>query len=160
MRILICATEAPLPPVNGFRRMLTAVTSELIDRLAAGDLDVAIVADADRLPELPGEIVLEPLMDDPLHLAVPRDHPLATAKHVRMTEAGNASSGCGRRRRLSSVEDRTWSGARKASTRMSCSRRSSFVTAVSMRRNPFTGGSGASVAQMRIRIEGSGAGCQ
>ena len=29
MRILICATEAPLPPVNGFRRMLTAVTSEL-----------------------------------------------------------------------------------------------------------------------------------
>jgi len=29
MRILICATEAPLPPVNGFRRMLTAITSEL-----------------------------------------------------------------------------------------------------------------------------------
>ena len=31
------------------------------------------------LPELPGEIVLEPLMDDPLHLAVARDHPLAEA---------------------------------------------------------------------------------
>src|ERR1044072_2265556 len=29
MRILICATEAPLPPVNGFRRLLTAITSEL-----------------------------------------------------------------------------------------------------------------------------------
>ena len=29
MRILICASEAPLPPVNGFRRMLTALTSEL-----------------------------------------------------------------------------------------------------------------------------------
>lgn len=29
MRILICATEAPLPPVNGFRRMLSAITSEL-----------------------------------------------------------------------------------------------------------------------------------
>ena len=29
MRILICATEAPLPPVNGFRGMLTAITSEL-----------------------------------------------------------------------------------------------------------------------------------
>ena len=29
MRILICATEAPLPPVNGFRRMLTAITREL-----------------------------------------------------------------------------------------------------------------------------------
>jgi DNA-binding transcriptional LysR family regulator len=67
-------------------RLDEAISSELIDRLAAGDLDIAIVADADRFPEPPGEIVLEPLMDDPLHLAVPRDHPLATAKRVRMTD--------------------------------------------------------------------------
>ena len=30
MRILVCATEAPLPPVNGFRLMLTALTRELV----------------------------------------------------------------------------------------------------------------------------------
>jgi glycosyltransferase involved in cell wall biosynthesis len=29
MRILICASEAPLPPVNGFRVLLTALTKEL-----------------------------------------------------------------------------------------------------------------------------------
>jgi glycosyltransferase involved in cell wall biosynthesis len=29
MRILICAVEAPLPPINGFRLMLTALTKEL-----------------------------------------------------------------------------------------------------------------------------------
>jgi DNA-binding transcriptional LysR family regulator len=67
-------------------RLDEAISSELIDRLAAGDLDIAIVADADRLPALPGEIVLENLMDDPLHLAVPHDHPLATAKRVRMAD--------------------------------------------------------------------------
>ena len=29
MRVLICATEAPLPPTNGFRVMLTALTQEV-----------------------------------------------------------------------------------------------------------------------------------
>ena len=71
---------------RGRLRLDEAISSELIDRLAAGDLDIAIVADADRLTELPGELVLEPLMDDPLHLAVPHDHPLATAKRVRMAD--------------------------------------------------------------------------
>ncbi len=63
-------------------RLDEAISSELIERLAAGELDIAIVANADRLPELPGELVLEHLMDDPLHLALPRDHPLATADEV------------------------------------------------------------------------------
>jgi DNA-binding transcriptional LysR family regulator len=68
-----------------------AISSELIERLASGELDIAIVANADRLSELPGEIVLEHLMDDPLHLALPRDHPLAEADQVRMADlAGEA----------------------------------------------------------------------
>src|SRR5215213_9701358 len=67
-------------------RLDEAVSSELITRVAAGDLDLAIVANAVRLLELPGEIVLEPLMDDPLHLAVARDHPLADVPEVRMAD--------------------------------------------------------------------------
>ncbi len=67
-------------------RLDEAISSELIERLAAGELDIAIVANADRLPELPGELVLEHLMDDPLHLALPRDHPLATADEVRLAD--------------------------------------------------------------------------
>jgi polysaccharide biosynthesis protein PslH len=39
MRVLICATEAPLPPVNGFRLMLAALVRELRQ-----DHDVRVVA--------------------------------------------------------------------------------------------------------------------
>ena len=67
-------------------RLDESVSSELIEALVAGDLDIAIVTDAERIPELPGELVLEPLMDDPLHLAVARDHPLADAPRVRMAD--------------------------------------------------------------------------
>ena len=67
-------------------RLDEAISSELIDALAAGELDIAIVANADRLPEMPGEIVLEHLMDDPLHLAVAHDHPLAEADEMRMAD--------------------------------------------------------------------------
>ena len=67
-------------------RLDEAVSSELIDRLAAGDLDIAIVANAHHLPELPGEIVLDHLMDDQLHLAVARDHPLAEVPEIRMAD--------------------------------------------------------------------------
>ena len=72
-------------------RLDEAISSELIERLASGDLDIAIVADAHRLPELPGEVVLEHLMDDPLHLALPRDHPLAQADQVRLADLAGES---------------------------------------------------------------------
>jgi DNA-binding transcriptional LysR family regulator len=67
-------------------RLDEAVSSVLVERLASGDLDLAIITDADRLPDLPGELVIEHLMDDPLHLAVARDHPLAAVEQVRMTD--------------------------------------------------------------------------
>ena len=67
-------------------RLDEAISSELIARLAAGELDIAIVANADQLPEIPGEIVLDHLMDDPLHLALPRDHRLAEAEEIGMAD--------------------------------------------------------------------------
>jgi DNA-binding transcriptional LysR family regulator len=67
-------------------RLDEAVSSELIARVATGELDMAIVANAERIPELPGEIVLDPLMDDTLHLAVARDHPLAAVDEIRMAD--------------------------------------------------------------------------
>src|SRR5215210_1034646 len=72
-------------------RLDEAISSELIERLASGDLDIAIVDDPHRLPELPGEVVLEHLMDDPLHLALPRDHPLAQADQVRLADLAGES---------------------------------------------------------------------
>jgi DNA-binding transcriptional LysR family regulator len=82
--LAIRAFDAEYPEVQ--LRLDEAFTSELIARLAAGELDMAIVANADRIPELPGEIVLDHLMDDPMHLAVARDHPLADVPEVRMAD--------------------------------------------------------------------------
>src|SRR3954451_23296827 len=67
-------------------RLDEAISSELVERLSCGELDIAIVADAERIPELPGEVVIEPLMEDPLYLAVARDHPLAEVPEVRMAD--------------------------------------------------------------------------
>src|SRR5215207_378227 len=39
-------------------RLDEAISSELVARLAAGELDIAIIANAHRLAEMPGEIVL------------------------------------------------------------------------------------------------------
>jgi DNA-binding transcriptional LysR family regulator len=66
-------------------RLDEAVTSELIDRVAAGELDLAIVANAHRY-ELPGEIVIDDLLEDPQYLAVARDHPLADVPEIRMAD--------------------------------------------------------------------------
>jgi DNA-binding transcriptional LysR family regulator len=67
-------------------RLDEAISSELLERLSCGELDIAIVTDAERIPDIPGDVVLEPLMDDPLYLAVARDHPLAEAPEVRMAD--------------------------------------------------------------------------
>ena len=82
--LAIRAFDEEFPEVH--LRLDEAVSSVLIDRVAAGDLDLAIVANARRYGELPGEIVLEDLMDDPQHLAVARDHPLADAPEIRMAD--------------------------------------------------------------------------
>ncbi len=81
--LAIRAFDAEYPEVH--LRLDEALTSELIDRVAAGELDLAIVANPERY-ELPGEIVIDHLMDDPQHLALSRDHPLADAPEIRMED--------------------------------------------------------------------------
>ena len=81
--LAIRAFDAEYPEVH--LRLDEAVTSELIDRVAAGELDLAIVANPERY-DLPGEIVIDHLMDDPQHLALARDHPLADAPEIRMED--------------------------------------------------------------------------
>jgi DNA-binding transcriptional LysR family regulator len=82
--LAIRAFDEEFPDVT--LRLDEAFTSQLIARLAAGELDMAVVANAERIPELPGEIVLDHLMDDPMHLAVARDHPLAEVPEIRMAD--------------------------------------------------------------------------
>src|SRR3954452_19171707 len=58
-------------------------TGEAGPLLAAGELDLAVVSDAGD----PGEdIELEHLMDDPMHLALPRSHHLVDKPEISMTD--------------------------------------------------------------------------
>jgi DNA-binding transcriptional LysR family regulator len=58
-------------------------TGEAGPLLAAGELDLAVVSDAGN----PGEdIELEQLMDDPMHLALPRNHHLVDKPEIAMAD--------------------------------------------------------------------------
>ena len=72
-----------------FRRRRDVIEDELVDRatafrrLAAGELDVAIVFEHEFEPSpAPADVVLEPLFDDPPCVLLPAAHPLAGALSV------------------------------------------------------------------------------
>src|SRR4051794_39768967 len=59
-------------------RLEEDVSHELLDRLRGGELDLAVVSDHQPgAADAHEDITLEPLMDDPLHVALPLGHPLA-----------------------------------------------------------------------------------
>ncbi|MER6463281.1 LysR family transcriptional regulator [Streptomyces sp. NPDC001228] len=49
-----------------------------VERVAAGGLDVAVIASWARPPEPPPHIAVHPLLRDPMVIVLPDDHPLAT----------------------------------------------------------------------------------
>ncbi|MEU6671435.1 LysR family transcriptional regulator [Streptomyces sp. NPDC046727] len=64
------------------------LTPVLLDRLADGRLDLAIVSTTGRAPLAAYE--LHPLLDEPLYVAVPAGHPLAGADGVRLGRLADA----------------------------------------------------------------------
>jgi DNA-binding transcriptional LysR family regulator len=67
-------------------RLTEAPSDESLALLAAGELDLALIYDARRVPAAPEDIELEHLMDDPQFVALARSHPLAQAPQVRMRD--------------------------------------------------------------------------
>jgi DNA-binding transcriptional LysR family regulator len=65
-------------------RLVEGRSNETMPLLAAGEIDLAVVTDVAGDP--PPDVDLEHLMDDPFYLAVPRDHPLAHEREVRMED--------------------------------------------------------------------------
>jgi DNA-binding transcriptional LysR family regulator len=67
-------------------RLEECVSRELLGRLTAGEIDLAIVSN--HVPTVTGgdDVELEFLMDDPLHVAMPRDHPLADKPDLTMAD--------------------------------------------------------------------------
>jgi DNA-binding transcriptional LysR family regulator len=65
-------------------RLVEGRTLDLLPLLAAGEIDLAVVTDAGR--DLPADVELEDLMDDPFYVALPPGHPLADGGELRMEE--------------------------------------------------------------------------
>jgi DNA-binding transcriptional LysR family regulator len=83
--LAIKAFSAAHPDVE--LRLEEAVSHELLDRLRAGELDLAVVSDHQPgAAEAHDDIALEPLMDDPLHIALPAGHPLADKPGLTMAD--------------------------------------------------------------------------
>jgi DNA-binding transcriptional LysR family regulator len=64
--------------------LVEARSPECAALLGSGELDIAVVSDSEG--DLGDELELEPLMDDPMFLAVARDHPLADRDEVTMAD--------------------------------------------------------------------------
>jgi DNA-binding transcriptional LysR family regulator len=91
------STLMPLA-IAGFRELHPAVELSMslaepedsIPLLRSGELDLAIVFESTAVPELDG-IDRAHLLEDPMYLALPRDHPLAHRRRVRLEDlAGEA----------------------------------------------------------------------
>jgi DNA-binding transcriptional LysR family regulator len=66
-------------------RLAEQVTSASLAAVAAGDLDLAVLSSAAGL-EAPDGVALEPLMDDPHYVALPRAHPLAGEAELTLAD--------------------------------------------------------------------------
>ncbi len=62
-------------------RLVEGRSVETLPMLAAGEIDLAVVTDVSGDP--PADVTLEHLMDDPFHVAMPHDHPLADEPELR-----------------------------------------------------------------------------
>lgn len=62
-----------------------ADTDEAVAQLRAGNIDVAVVADADVPPQAEG-LVHTHLLDDPYRIILPRAHPLASRRSIALTD--------------------------------------------------------------------------
>jgi DNA-binding transcriptional LysR family regulator len=95
--------------IAGFRERHPAVelsmtiqdADDALDELRAGNLDLALTEGALDLPSAPEGIELVHLLDDPMYLALPMDHPLAHKPRLKLSDLaddawiqGQVSSRC------------------------------------------------------------------
>lgn len=71
-------------------RMIEAEPARCFDLLLAGDADLALVINtADTPPAADERFAQRPLLDDPLDLVVPSDHPLTQRRRVTLADAAD-----------------------------------------------------------------------
>src|SRR4051812_8030462 len=64
--------------------LVEARSTDCAHLLGTGELDIAVVSDTEG--ELGEDLVLEPLMEDPMYVALSREHPLATKPELAMAD--------------------------------------------------------------------------
>jgi DNA-binding transcriptional LysR family regulator len=63
-----------------------AEPEELVPRLRSGELDLALVFQFEGQPALEREMMRVPLLADPMFVALPREHPLAGRRRLRLQD--------------------------------------------------------------------------
>ncbi len=59
---------------------------EIVPRLRAGELDLALLFEFAGEEPLPDDLARSPLLEDPMYLALPREHPLAQRSKLRLAQ--------------------------------------------------------------------------
>ena len=57
-----------------------------LPELRAGDLDLALIADGRRLGEVAEGIAFQHMIEDPMYLVLPHEHPLARRRNLRLAD--------------------------------------------------------------------------
>jgi DNA-binding transcriptional LysR family regulator len=116
-------------------RLVEGRSNETLPMLAAGELDLAVVSDAGA--DVPADVELEHLMDDPFYVAMPRHHPLAAEAELRMED----------------LRDETWiEGRHCADALMTAARRAGFEPRVAFDSAEWLGKQGLVAAGVGITL--------
>ncbi len=84
MPVAIAKFRAAYPDVE--LTLAEGEPEEIVPRLRAGELDLALLFEFDGEQLLGEDLARSPLLEDPMYLALPREHRLATKAKLRLSE--------------------------------------------------------------------------
>src|SRR5438552_1058364 len=84
MPLAIASFRAAYPDVE--LTLAEGEPEEIVPRLRAGALDLALLFEFDDEQPLPQDLARSPLLQDPMYLALPREHRLAEKAKLRLSE--------------------------------------------------------------------------
>jgi len=84
MPLAIATFSAAYPDVE--LTLAEGEPEQIVPRLRAGELDLALLFEFEGESELPADMTRAGLLDDPMYLALPREHPLAGRPELRLED--------------------------------------------------------------------------
>ncbi len=84
MPVAIAGFRAAYPDVE--LTLAEGEVEEIVPRLRAGELDLALLFEFEGEDPMPEDLARSPLLDDPMYLALPREHRLASKRRLRLAD--------------------------------------------------------------------------